>query len=113
MEKGNSQWLRVLFEYPYWSSKYMQCFAETSRFKQIDWVKLKVDLEYCGFVYVEPVRPNVTYQTLSCLKTHWVLWWYLHFRGSLKQKKKFFLSIDKHQNVKKRTISNEIEYGSV
>ena len=48
----------------------MQCFAETSRFKQIDWVKLKVDLEYCGFVYVEPVRPNVTYQTLSCLKTH-------------------------------------------
>lgn len=35
------------------------------------------------------------------------------FQRFSEAKKKFFLSIDKHQNVKKRTISNEIEYGSV
>ena len=35
------------------------------------------------------------------------------FQRFSEAKNKFFLSIDKHQNVKKRTISNEIEYGSV
>ena len=33
-------------------------------------VKLKRDLKYKGYVYFEPVRPNVIYQALNYLKIH-------------------------------------------
>ena len=48
-------------------------------------VKSKRDLKYRGYVYFEPICPNVICQALNYLKTQQILCRYFHFRRCLKQ----------------------------
>ena len=81
-------------------------------------VKLKRDLKYRGYVYFEPVRPNVIYQALNYLKTHNKFYEDISISAGLSGKEMInFSGIDKHQDITKsihtRVISNETEYCSV
>ena len=64
MEKGNLQKLRVVFVI----SPLKQLIPADSC--RLILVKLKRYHKYRGYVYFEPVLPNVLYQALNYLKTH-------------------------------------------
>ena len=73
-------------------------------------VKLKRDLKYRGYVYFEPVHPNVIPRT-KVIKN-------ISISEGLSSKEMInFSGINKHQDVAesihKKIISNETEYGSV
>ena len=81
-------------------------------------VKLKRDLKLRGYVYFEPVRPNVIYHALNYLKTRNKFYGDISISKGLSSRKMInFSGIDKHQDVaesiRKKIISNETEYGSV
>ena len=81
-------------------------------------VKLKRDLKYRGYIYFEPVCPNVICQALNYLKTHRIFYEDISISEGLPSKEMInFLSTDKHQDITesihKNVISNETEYGSV
>ena len=83
-------------------------------------VKLKRDLKYRGYVYLEPVRPNVIYQTLNFLKikyTQKVLWDVsIHISRSLKEKNDKFFKYSWTSRCcwkySQKIISSETGYGS-
>ena len=81
-------------------------------------VKLKRDLKYRGYLYFEPVCPNVIYEPLHYLKTHNKFYENISVSKGLSSKEMInFSSIDEHQDIAesihKKNISKEKEYGSV
>ena len=81
-------------------------------------VKLKRDLKYRGYVYFEPVCPNVIYQALNYLKPHNKFYENSSISEGLSSKEMInFSGIDKHQDftesIHTKIISNRTEYGSV
>ena len=81
-------------------------------------VKSKRDLKYRGYVYFEPICPNVICQALNYLKTHNKFYEDISISEGLSSKEMInFSGIDKHQDatesIHTKVISNETEYGSV
>ena len=81
-------------------------------------MKLKWDLKCRGYVYFEPVCPNVIYQALNYLKTHNKFYEDISISEDLSSKEMInFSYIDEHQDVAegihKKIISNETGYDSV
>ena len=79
--------------------------------------KVKQDLKYRGYVYFEPVCPNVIYQALNYLKTHNKFYEDISISEGLSSKEVInFSHIDEHQDVAesihKKLISNQTEYNS-
>ena len=63
-------------------------------------VKLKRDLKYKGYIYFEPVRPNVIYQGLNYLRTHNKFYEDISISEGFSSKEMInFSGIDKHQDI--------------
>ena len=81
-------------------------------------VTLKRDLKYRGYVYFEPVHPNVIYQALNYLKTHNKFYEDISISEGVSSKKMInFSGTDEHQDfaesIHKKNTSFETEYASV
>ena len=72
-------------------------------------VKLKRDLKYIGYVYFEPVHPNVIYRALNYSKTHNKFCEDISISEGLSSKETInFSGIDKYQDVAESIYKKKI-----
>ena len=118
MEKENLQKLRVVFVMSLLKHQTCNILPRPADSNGLIVVKSKRDLKYRGYVYFEPICPNVICQALNYLKTHNKFYEDISISEGLSGEEMInFSGIDKHQDatesIHTKVISNETEYGSV
>ena len=119
MEKGNLQKNKdSISNIPIKAANICNVFPRPADANELIAVQSKKSLRYRGYVYFEPVGPNVINKALNYLKTHNKFYENVSISEGHSSKKMInFSETDKHQDIAeriyKKVISNEAEYGSV
>ena len=101
MEKGNLQKLREVFVISQLKQQIYAIFCQRpADSNELIVVKWKRDIHCRGYVYFEPVCPNVMYQALNYLKTHNKFYEDIYFSECFSSKEMTnFSGADKLQNL--------------